>query len=45
VSALRRGSLPKGVQLAYLVVTIVAVLVAFVPYPIWASLGGVTVKR
>jgi hypothetical protein len=45
VSALRRRSLPKGVQLAYLVVTVVAVLVAFVPYQIWASLGGVTVKR
>lgn len=45
VSAVRRRSLPQGVQLAYLVVTLVAVLVAFVPYEIWAGLGGVTVKR
>ena len=45
MSALRRRSLPKGVQLAYLVVTVVAVLVAFVPYHIWASLGGVTVRQ
>lgn len=45
VSALRRRSLPRGVQLAYLLVTLVAVLVAFVPYEIWAGLGGITVKR
>ena len=44
VSALRRGSVPKGVHLVYVIVTIVAVLVALVPYEIWARLGGVTVK-
>jgi hypothetical protein len=45
VSTLRRRSLPQGVQLAYLVVALVGVLVAFVPYEIWAGLGGVTVNR
>jgi hypothetical protein len=45
VTTLRRRSLPRGVQLAYLLVTLVAVLVAFVPYEIWAGLGGITVKR
>jgi hypothetical protein len=45
VCALYRRSLPKGAQLAYLVVTVVAVLVAFVPYRIWAGLGGVTLRQ
>ena len=45
VSALRRRSLPKGVQLAYVVITVAAVLVALVPYRIWAGLGGVTVGQ
>jgi hypothetical protein len=45
VSALWRRSLPKGVQLAYLIITVVAVLIALVPYHIWAGLGGVTVRQ
>ena len=45
VSALRRRSSPKGVQLVYVIITLVAVLIAFVPYHIWAGLGGVTVRQ
>lgn len=44
VTVLRRGSLPNGVRLAHVVVTLIAILVGLVPYHIWASLGGVTVR-
>src|SRR5688572_11951828 len=36
VSALRQRLLPKGVQIAYFIVTVVAALLAFVPYQFWA---------
>jgi|SRR5690349_2040712 len=44
VVAARRRSLPSGFQLVYFVITALAVIISFVPYQLWAALGGVAVN-